>query len=279
MRKKKLNGGHADTFSIHVRSAGRAILDSGYNHPLFVSADHDLHYTTKGRGTIFINGTGYPVTAGDIVIVRPGESFRVTADDGLLERFYIHFDSTSSSGPEPLLARRFMVADLNETHMLCTRIVKEKLAGDIHARAMCGALLTELLVPLLRNSRKSTDGGISPQVRKNLERLQQVREHLKQHCTAQVSRRELEDIAQLSINHLERLFKAFSGYTPHQYQLKCRIDRARELFIAGGRTITEIAAMTGYSGLHKFSDSFRKWTGMRPSEYIKRVNPEIIDRN
>lgn len=76
----------------------------------------------------------------------------------------------------------------------------------------------------------------------------------------------LATAAGLSEYHFLRMFKQSTGYTPHQYVINQRIERARELLVKTDLPITEIAYLLGFSTPAHFTHHFRRKTGFTPSE-------------
>ena len=93
---------------------------------------------------------------------------------------------------------------------------------------------------------------------------------LKEHLTEKLS---LEDLARgtgMSVSKLKVLFRERTGGGPIQYRIQLQIERAKRLIREGELDLTGIAQQTGFSSLHYFSRSFKKITGVSPSEY-KRI--------
>lgn len=76
----------------------------------------------------------------------------------------------------------------------------------------------------------------------------------------------LANAAGLSEYHFLRMFKQSTGYTPHQYVISQRIERARELLQKTDLTVTEIAYLLGFSTPAHFTHHFRRKTGFTPTE-------------
>jgi AraC family transcriptional regulator len=76
----------------------------------------------------------------------------------------------------------------------------------------------------------------------------------------------LAKTAGLSEYHFLRMFKQSTGYTPHQYVIYQRIERAKELLKKTEMSITEIAYLLGFSSSAHFTHHFHRKTGMTPSE-------------
>jgi AraC-like DNA-binding protein len=65
-----------------------------------------------------------------------------------------------------------------------------------------------------------------------------------------------------------RVFRAFTGHTPAQFQQVRRIERAKHL-LQSGRSVKETACLLGYSDPFYFSRLFKKRTGISPARAVK----------
>lgn len=70
--------------------------------------------------------------------------------------------------------------------------------------------------------------------------------------------------------HFVRLFRAVYGLTPGQYLSGRRIERAENLLRTANLSVTEICALVGFTSLGSFSSTFKKQTGLTPSDYRAR---------
>jgi AraC-like DNA-binding protein len=77
--------------------------------------------------------------------------------------------------------------------------------------------------------------------------------------------------AHASTAHFSRSFKRTFGETPHQYLLRRRIERAKELFRSTDWSVTAVSVAVGFHSLGSFSTAFRDLIGEPPSEYAKRA--------
>ena len=64
--------------------------------------------------------------------------------------------------------------------------------------------------------------------------------------------------------------KRLIGEAPSEYLRKRRLEKAKELLRLGGRSIYEIADMTGFNDSRYFSTTFHKIVGVTPSRYRKQ---------
>lgn len=72
-----------------------------------------------------------------------------------------------------------------------------------------------------------------------------------------------------SIGELARLFSKHTHTTIGRYVSLQRISKAQEL-LCGGKTVTEVQEIMGYSSYAHFFKMFKKLTGISPSSYRKQ---------
>lgn len=79
-----------------------------------------------------------------------------------------------------------------------------------------------------------------------------------------------------SVSSLLIAFKRATGYTPHAYLVKCRIDRAKTLLKAQDRKIADIALSLGFPSSQHFAVQFKNTVGQTPREWVKtQGNAEV----
>jgi AraC family transcriptional regulator len=73
--------------------------------------------------------------------------------------------------------------------------------------------------------------------------------------------------------HFVRMFRAATGYSPHNYLLNLRLERARELLNNPSLSLIDIALDCGFSSHSHMSRLFHKIVGVTPSAYRRRLRP------
>jgi AraC-like DNA-binding protein len=81
--------------------------------------------------------------------------------------------------------------------------------------------------------------------------------------------------AAMSPFHFIRQFSAVFGETPHQAQIRARLDRARLLLATGERSVTDICMEVGFSSHGSFSTLLARRVGVPPSEYRRRARSMV----
>jgi AraC-like DNA-binding protein len=77
--------------------------------------------------------------------------------------------------------------------------------------------------------------------------------------------------AAMSPFHFIRQFNALFGYTPHQFRMRARLDRAKYLLALGNDSVTDVCLDVGCSSLGSFSELFARRVGVSPSAYRRRA--------
>jgi AraC family transcriptional regulator len=81
---------------------------------------------------------------------------------------------------------------------------------------------------------------------------------------------DLADLVQMSPRRFFRFFSSTFGSTPHQYLLKERVRRAKEL-LSGGSLPVDIIYTLGFSSQSHFTQVFKKITGTSPGRFRQEV--------
>ena len=90
---------------------------------------------------------------------------------------------------------------------------------------------------------------------------------MKQHLEEPLDLDHLAHIAAISKFHLVRVFDEITGTTPHHFLACLRMQRAKELLLKQGSTITDVCMEVGYASLGTFSKTFSTLVGISPQEF------------
>jgi AraC family transcriptional regulator len=80
----------------------------------------------------------------------------------------------------------------------------------------------------------------------------------------------LDDMAQsvgLSTAHFARMFRKSTGETPHQFVLRQRLERAKDMLRAPDARVLDVAVACGFKTQQHFAQAFRDLWGVSPTEY------------
>lgn len=103
--------------------------------------------------------------------------------------------------------------------------------------------------------------------------IQKAMEYIDTHYTNEyLSLSHAANEAGMSESYFSRCFKDELGMSFIDYTIKLRMEKAKELLQAPDSKTYEVAHAVGYSDYPHFSKSFKKYIGLSPNEYKKRLN-------
>lgn len=101
-----------------------------------------------------------------------------------------------------------------------------------------------------------------------IQRIDTAKAFIHAHFADTIGITDIAGAGHLSPFHFSRLFKKYTGYTPYDYLLFVRIEQAKARLTANA-DVTETAFNTGFNSLENFSYTFKKMTGLSPSQFQK----------
>lgn len=106
--------------------------------------------------------------------------------------------------------------------------------------------------------------------------IRRVTAYMREHLDRQISLREMADLLKLSRHHFCTAFRMATGYTPFEWLTHQRVALAKEMLASLHLSVTEIALSVGYENPSAFTASFRRTTGMTPSDYRRQLPGSAI---
>ena len=97
--------------------------------------------------------------------------------------------------------------------------------------------------------------------------VRRVTEYMESHLNEKTTISELAELVDLTRFHFIRSFKQAAGIPPHQFMIRLRVDRAKELLAEGGRSIADVASRTGFGSPIQLTRAFRRVLGTTPSAF------------
>ncbi|MHA6484910.1 response regulator transcription factor [Paenibacillus sp. strain BS8-2] len=97
--------------------------------------------------------------------------------------------------------------------------------------------------------------------------VEEVKLYIEQNLSKELSLEEVAERLGLNPSYFSQLFKQMTDETFVQYRIKRRMERAKKLLALPHYKITDISHEVGYSDHPYFTKTFKKVTGLTPSEY------------
>ncbi|WP_182914472.1 helix-turn-helix domain-containing protein [Paenibacillus sp. 1011MAR3C5] len=103
-------------------------------------------------------------------------------------------------------------------------------------------------------------------------------QYMNVHYSDALTVEQLADIAWIEPWKYPRLFKGATGKSPLQYLNDMRMDKAKQLLVAGEDKLSDIAQQIGFANEYYFSRRFKQTIGIAPGQYRRnhREQPRIV---
>lgn len=257
---------------VQVNSAGYYGFDKTYHsatHRKSGRKDYMLVYTHSGRSLARFKGEEHCIEAGGIFIYQPGEEqYYGQVENDPLSCYWIHFSGYGI----PRLFRQLNFDDrsvirtgINDwipaTFDMLIRKIFEKSSNN-------NVLLSALLLQLLHFiSTKDFKQDMTSHRSKSSELVDLSLNYMYLNYNSKISVMELAEISGLSVSRYINVFKEITGFTPKEYMINIRLEKACEIISNTNLSIKEVALTTGFEDQLYFSRLFKKYKNMNPTEY------------
>ncbi|MHC4250306.1 MAG: helix-turn-helix transcriptional regulator [Planctomycetota bacterium] len=165
----------------------------------------------------------------------------------------------------PKLPTAFPVTRIRSMESLFGRMLEEAEHGSAETGRICGCLGEAMLLQAARASRERS--GPRSRREQQFHRIRRyVLDRLEQPLTVGGVAREVG----ISRVYVHRLFREFEGESPQTWIRRHRMSLAAELLQSGEHTVKEVAYALNWNDPYAFSRSFKRVTGMPPSQIAGR---------
>ncbi len=262
-------------------------MSTGYKERSYQMHWHsygEIMLVGPGKTNIYTVGKNtYELAPDDLVLIWPMEMHSII-DADRKEALVIQF---SNAFINSLFDLRRVMHLYRNIHVICSG-THPKLAAELKDIAMnmkeiffserqdkeirCCMLLMEFMLKLLEYRKE-----LSPELNEDeqygytddvMRRMILVTDYIKNNLTADdLSQGAMAEMAGISRDYFSRIFKNVTGMNYSKWLNMIRLEKASELLIQEGMTLTEIAMMSGFQSIPSFNRVFREEKGMAPGEY------------
>ncbi len=262
-------------------------MSTGYKERSYQAHWHsygEILLVGPGKTNIYSVGKNtYELVPDDLVLVWPMETHAIV-DADREQALVIQF---SNAFINSLFDLRRIMHMFRNLHIICVQAhpelaaklkeialrMKEIFFSERSDREMrCCMLLMEFMLTLFEYRKElapelteDDQPGYSEDV---IRRLMIVTDYIKNNLTADdLSQGAMAEMAGISRDYFSRIFKNVTGMNYSKWLNTIRMEKASEFLAEGGRSLTEIAMLSGFQSIPSFNRVFREEKGMAPGEY------------
>lgn len=269
---------------LRIRYAEDSPRIDSHTHPAC-----ELIFVREGEVHIRIDGRQYLAGPGTLTLIGALEQHELE----VVKQPYIrHFcilspHALERSGLDPVLAGVFKnrphsfrhcirLNDSRPAERLFEQLEVEDLERAPYAEQAAMGLIEQLLILLYR---AAPEVFFRPDASPAAQKVWEAQRFLEQHLDEPVTVKQLAANCYLSPDHLTRLFKQMTGYSPKQYLLENRMMRGCELLLQTDLPVSAVAARCGFPDESNFIRSFKSRYGITPKQYQKHHSDSHHTRN
>lgn len=256
-----------DYEDVRLFEVGCQKCPSAYDYGPIIRDKYILHYVIEGEGTVFLDGKEFQVHEKQAFLLPPNVlSYYKASSTNPWNYIWIQFQGFKASKflqragltrKNPIFAPEKPCDEVQEcmTHILrhpdeeCTCI------GDMY----------HLFHLLIHNSNHRSDED--PYQKPTRDYVKIVMDYISEKYSEPLNISTIADYCGLERSYFSKAFKQSTGYTPQEYLIWYRINKAKFLLESTSSSIQRISYSVGYNDSFYFSKLFKNKTGMSPSEW------------
>lgn len=242
----------------------------GYNVKRNPKEAYLVKYCVSGYGWLEVEGIKYKVNPGDLIICKNYVLHAYGADrDNPWAVYWAYFRGGSAAKYFEWIfsAKRKHVMHIGYDSFLeqyfgsIISVMEKGYATHylLHASNLLKLILSHMMMKLEPSLRKKKKENMFSGI------IQFMLDNLSKTITlSQMSKK-----AGMSKDHFTKIFSKIYGYTPVDYYIRVKMQKACELLVTTEQSISQIAEELGYSDCYYFSRLFKAKTGIPPSRFRK----------
>lgn len=246
---------------------------------------YELVFVRDGKGFHMLEGEVYPVQAGDLFLIRPGELhnyikpelavYNILFDHSFLNHFqqdmsgFPNYQLLFNTGAGHSALSRMLSVEPDcfpRISALLDDIVSEEAKRE---RGSMTAVLSDFLALFLLICRHARPAESSENPHYAY-RLSVLMAQLEERFTESWTLARMAAQVRMSVSSFRLRFKELTGHSPVEHLLKVRLENAAKLLRMNGKNISEVARYCGFPDSNYFSRQFKKEFGVSPRMFRKQ---------
>ena len=243
---------------------GKCTFNSGWQGKNVVLPDSKLYFMLDGEIFFEIEKEKFIAKKGDLILIPANvEHTCGLTDKKYMKKVWCHFQMLR--GKENYfenLSFPYKLHTKNPEYLskLFDKLIKAQKEPVHYKNLISSACISEIVCYFLSNSAVKEKTSVE-------DRIDALVKYMKENYSENPDVETLAGMANYSLNHFIKKFKAKTGYTPAKYITLLKIDAARSLLQHSNDSINTVMEKTGFYDTSHFIKLFKKHIGYSPKKF------------
>lgn len=228
----------------------------------------EIFYILKGKGSFKAANDHFSIKESDLIVVNSSVPHTEYSDKkDPLEYIVLGINGLEfyTSDNTDYILQNFSY-QREELSFYLKTMLREIRSKEPNFENICQNLLEVLIAHIMRRSKIELTAAPT---KKSTRECRFIEQYLNEHFKEDISLQTLSDLTYLNKYYLVHAFKNYKGISPISYLIQLRVEESKHLLETTNNSVAKIATQTGFSSQSYFTQTFRKVTGLTPSEYRK----------
>ncbi|WP_144549211.1 AraC family transcriptional regulator [Bacillus sp. X1(2014)] len=227
-------------------------------------------FTRGGKGYLTYENKKYTLLPNQIFFIDcMNYHYYETDKNDLWDILWVHFNGPVGQGYYQYFKRHGSPVVSVSGNSTITQIMRTLLdaqqSHDLHKEPLSSKLITDLLTELIFAANPIfSSGALIP------DSISTIMIEMEKRFNSRFSLDQLASEHAISKFHLVREFKKYTGSSPNEYLIKCRISYAKKLLKYSDLSVSEIAFSVGIENVSHFINLFKSREQLTPLTYRKQ---------
>ena len=265
-------------FLIKIENSSIKIIDGNWGVFTKSFASHlhsyyELHYVSKGQGTLISDTLNMPLYKGCFYLLPPGTNHEQRSNQlDNLEEYYLAFELNYNSEKdlvwEHLFYNGYYDTNQNNLEVFFDNIVKESTQMQYGYRDTVYQNIQAIFITLIRSIVKNNNEIYDEPINLDDRRIMLIDEaFMYKYKTVTLS--DLSNQLKLSTRQIQRLIQHKYGDSFSTLKFRSRLSHAAMLLSTTKLSLDDICIQVGYNSYSFFSRAFKRQYNMNPVNYRK----------
>lgn len=273
-----------DDIPIKLYNGKSLIEDNIPKHTTMISkhwhSNIEIFYVFTGKVSLWVNSEKYELCNDNLIVININEIHSArNMENGNGVLLQIPYEFVKSYYPNidriSFTCNSIVETNNSEKYYKLKNLLKE--IDNIYNEGKEGyilksySLLFDILFELVTNFSISKPDKESIKSKKNLDRLTEIVEYIKENKKAELSLDMVAEKVNLTPQYLSKYFQKYMGISYIKYVNSLRFESAYKELVNTDLSITHIAIENGFPEAKAFNKIFKKVYGVNPREYRKNL--------